>query len=227
MSRELKRNSGRGTAYSAIDAQQQYEKRRKCCRWRKLLENAELHRTVRRLFLEQQWSPEQISNRLIHENSPLRISYNTIYRGIYAGLFDTQAQKRSSGNRGAVRKLRHRGKTRRRKGTIETRGEIVISNRIHQRPSEADDRKIIGHWEADTVAGKVGSACLVTITDRCRRYLLATKVTKKYTSLIAEAMIALLNALPKKKCKTIAPDRGKEFARHSLVTQALNGVHLT
>ena len=63
-----------------------------------------------------------------------------------------------------------------RKGTEETRGKIVISNRIQERPKEADDRKVIGHWEADTLAGKTGSACLVTITDRCSRYLLAGKV---------------------------------------------------
>ena len=43
----------------------------------------------------------------------LSISYKTIYRAIYAGMFDTPEQKRSEGNRGARRKLRHRGKPRR------------------------------------------------------------------------------------------------------------------
>lgn len=78
-----------------------------------------------RLFLEMQWSPEQISNRLLHESSPFKISYFTIYRAIYAGLFDTSEQRNSKGNRGAIRKLRHRGKTRRRTGTIETRGRLL------------------------------------------------------------------------------------------------------
>lgn len=173
-----------------------------------------------RLFLEHQWSPEQIANRLVYEESAFRISYSTIYRAIYAGILDPE--RLSHGNRGVIRKLRHRGKTRRRKGSTETRGKIVISNRIQERPKEADDRQVIGHWEADTVAGKTGSACLVTITDRCSRYLLAGKVTKKHSALVADQMIALLSDLPKRKRRTITPDRGKEFPNHTLVTESLN-----
>jgi IS30 family transposase len=85
-----------------------------------------------------------------------------------------------------------------------------------------DDRQVIGHWEADTV----GSACLVTITGRCSRYLLAKKVQKRYSALVANKMISLLSTLPKKKRRTITPDRGKEFSKHSCVTKALNGVQL-
>lgn len=221
ISRELKRNTSSNQGYSAVEAQKRYHKRRKKCRRIKLLENALLKRIVAHLFLNQQWSPEQIANRLTQEKNAFRISYPTIYRAIYDGLFDTPEQKRSEGNRGAVRKLRHRGKTRRLKGTTETRGKIVISNRIQERPKEADSRQVIGHWEADTVAGKTGSACLVTITDRCSRYLLAGKITKRYSALVAEEMIAMLSVLPKKKRKTITPDRGKEFSRHPLVTKSL------
>lgn len=220
VSRELKRNKGQDQAYSAIEAQKKYQNRRKRCKRTKLLENAELKGIVMRLFLEQQWSPEQIANRLAYENSDFKISYSTIYRAIYAGMLDSQWL--SHGNRGVIRKLRHRGKARRRKGTIETRGKIVISNRIQERPKEADDRQVIGHWEADTLAGKTGSACLVTITDRCSRYLLAGRVAKKYSALVADQMVTLLSALPKKKRKTITPDRGKEFSQHALVTESLH-----
>ena len=219
ISRELRRNGFSKKAYSAVQAQKKYEKRRKNCRRAKLLSNIQIKETVQHLFLDRQWSPEQISNRLRYENSLFKISYTTIYRGIYSGVFDTAEQRRSRGNRGAIRKLRHRGKKRRSKGTTETRGKIVISNRIQERPQEADGRQVIGHWEADNVAGKNGSACLVTITDRCSRYLLAGKVFQKQAALVAGKMILLLSALPKKKRKTITPDRGKEFARHSLVTQ--------
>lgn len=224
VSRELKRNNDANQAYSAIEAQKKYQKRRKKCRRMKLLENAEWKNIVVRLFLENQWSPEQIVNRLSYEESAFRISYSTIYRAIYAGMLDTPEQKRSNGNRGAIRQLRHRGKTRRLKGTVETRGKIFISNRIQERPKQADSRQVIGHWEADTVAGKTGSACLVTITDRCSRYLLAGKVAKRYSALVANKMISLLSALPEKKRRTITPDRGKEFSRHSLVTKELNGL---
>ena len=222
--RELRRNSPGKQGYSAIEAEKKYRDRRKKCKRHKLLSNAEFQGLVRRLFLEEQWSPEQIANRLAYENSVFRISYSTIYRAIYAGMFDTAEQRRSEGNRGAVRKLRHRGKTRRRKGTVETRGKIVISNRIQERPQEANDRRAVGHWEADTVVGKIGSACLVTITDRCSRYLLAGRVTKKTSALVSDEMIKLLSALPKEKRRSITPDRGKEFSKHDFVTQALNGL---
>jgi IS30 family transposase len=145
MSRELSRNTLTSKTYSAATAQQKYIKRREKCGRGKLLKNQALRSKAERLFLEQQWSPEQISQRLIIEKSSFRISHNTIYRTIYAGMFDTQSQKNSNGNRGAIRKLRHRGKTRRKNGTTETRGKIVISNTIHERPAEANSRKEIGH----------------------------------------------------------------------------------
>ncbi len=224
ISREIKRNRLSDQSYSAIAAQNEYSKRRKKCRRHKLLSNVALRETVARLFLKQQWSPEQISNRLRYENSEFKISYSTIYRAIYAGMFDTPEQRHSTGNRGAVRKLRHRGKSRRRAGTIETRGKIVISNRIQERPKEAEERQIVGHWEADTVAGKTGSACLVTITDRCSRYLLAGKVAKKCSALVADKMISLLSDVPEWQRRSITPDRGKEFSKHNTVTMALNGL---
>lgn len=218
VSRELKRNNGQNQAYSAIEAQKKYQKRRKRCKRPRLLDNTELREIVVSLFLKYQWSPEQIANRLVYEESAFRISYPTTYRAIYAGMLD--AGRLSHGNRGVIRKLRHRGKTRRRKGSVETRGKIAISNRIQERPKEADGRQVIGHWEADTVAGKTGSACLVTITDRCSRYLLAGKVAKRYSVFVADKMIALLSALPKRKRRTITPDRGKEFSNHALVTES-------
>ncbi len=222
VSREIRRNSASRHDYSAIEAERKYQLRRKKCRRHKLLDNQELKSKVLRLFLEQQWSPEEIANRFAYEGSSYRISYATIYRAIYTGMLDTT--KLSHGNRGVIRKLRHRGKPRHRKGQVETRGKIVISHRIHERPEEANDRKDIGHWEADTLAGKTGSACLVTITDRCSRYLLAGKAAKKYSQLVAEKMIALFSDLPNGCLKTITPDRGKEFGKHSWVTASLGDV---
>lgn len=224
ISRELSRNKRQGEDYSAVKAERRYLVRRKKSRRYKLLENTQLKKKVERLFLQEQWSPEQISQRLKQDESEKRISYNTIYRGIYAGMFDTQQQRRSTGNRGAIRKLRHRGKTRRHKGSVETRGTIVISHRLEERPLEAQDRTEIGHWEADTVLGKLGSACLVTMTDRASRYLLAEKIEKRSSEPLKEKMIAMLRGIPREQVKTITPDRGIEFAKHADITKALDGV---
>lgn len=76
------------------------------------------------LYLNHQWSPEQISARLKFENSSFATSYNTIYREIYNGEFDETGLSR--GNRGAIRKLRHRGKSRHTKNYEERRGTIKM-----------------------------------------------------------------------------------------------------
>lgn len=114
ISRELKRNTIQEKSYSPSKAQEKYQqrKRRKCGRKRILLDT-EIHSRVQRLFLEEQWSPEEISTRMRLEINQQAPSYNTIYRAIYHGDFDEP--NLSHGNKGAIRKLRHRGKTRHKK----------------------------------------------------------------------------------------------------------------
>jgi IS30 family transposase len=220
ISRELMRNSVDGN-YSAVYAQSAYEKRRNSCRPKKKLSDPLIFNTVREKFLDHQWSPEQIAERIKHECASFSISCTTIYRGIYAGLFDTAEERRSDGNRGARRKLRHRGKTRHTKDHNETRGKIVISNDLSERPTEANDRSRIGDWEGDTVAGKNSGPCLVTLADRMSRFLLSRKAEKKNSIYVRDTMIQCLQGQP---LHSITPDRGKEFARHAEVTAALNNV---
>lgn len=220
VSRELSRNTVAGV-YSAFSAQAAYRKRRRNCHAKHKLSNPDIFRYVRDKFLEHQWSPEQIAGRLKMENSNIFISYSTIYRGIYAGVFDTDEQSRSHGNRGAIRKLRHRGKTRHTKNHIEKRGKIVISNDIKDRPVEAEKRSRLGDREGDIVVGKKNGSCLVTLTDRRSRFLLSQKSEKKTANCVRDAMIKCLKGQP---LHTITPDRGKEFAKHAEVTEALNGV---
>ncbi|WP_312652247.1 IS30 family transposase [Aminipila sp.] len=169
--------------------------------------------------MQHQWSPEEISNRLKLENNSIVISYSTIYRGIYNGLLEEGLL--SHGQRGIARKLRHRGKTRRAKGYIEKRGKIRISHPIEERPEVANNRKRIGDWEADTVAGQTGKACLVTLTDRNSRFLLCEKAAKKESQAVSDKMISMLSGQP---IQTITPDHGKEFAQHANITMALGGI---
>ncbi|MGO1492689.1 MAG: IS30 family transposase [Ruoffia tabacinasalis] len=221
ISRELKRNFKKGT-YSPIIAQTLYSYRKQNCGRKLILSNPKVWKIVRRLFVEEQWSPEEIAYRLKDEQVGIHISYPTIYRGIYRGLFETEPL--SKGNRGLVRSLRHRGKTRHTKHHIERRGKIQISNTIHERPATANDRSEIGHWEADTVAGKTGGACLVTLTDRRSRYLMSGKIEKKRSELVRDKMIHLFSSIESNQVKSITPDRGKEFSKHWEITKALNNV---
>ena len=131
ISRELKRNQTK-KEYSPSQAEKKYRRRRKRCCRKKILADPNAKAVVKRLFLEEQWSPEQIAKRLKAEGNAIHVSYSTIYRAIYARMLDEK--KLSHGERGVVRKLRHRGKTRHRKGTEETRGKLKISNPIEERP---------------------------------------------------------------------------------------------
>lgn len=221
ISRELARNTEK-ESYSPTIAQSRYAKRKSNCGRKLLLENTQLKTLIKKQFLNEQWSPEQIAARLKLEKSAYTISFNTIYRAIYRGDFNEK--KGSHGHRGAIRKLRHKGKTRHTKTHIEKRGKISVTHTIHERPVEATNRSVLGHWEADTVAGKTGKACLVTLTDRKSRYLLSEKINKKISVHVRDSIIDLLSAVPKNKRKSITPDRGKEFSKHGEVTEQLNSI---
>ena len=108
-----------------------------CGRKRKLEIDHHLSNTVKHLFLDCQWSPEEIDGRLCLEYGKSVISYKTIYRAIYRGHF---GDKLSHGARGVIRKLPHSGKTRHTKGHVENRGKILISHTIHEIPEEANKR---------------------------------------------------------------------------------------
>lgn len=218
ISREIKRNSPKGE-YVPFLAQKEYGKRRKRCGRKKILAtNRELYALVEERFLNRQWSPEQIAGRLRLEGYANPISYQTIYRAIYAGLFDTKEQKRSEGNRGMKRRLRHKGKPRKTKNPDSRRGKMAISHSIEERPEAANARTRMGDWEADTVIGRAGGPRLVTLVDRRSRYLLCRKAASEKKDVVAQTMIDCLRGHP---CESITPDRGKEFSRHGTVTAAL------
>lgn len=200
ISRELNRNSDKD-GYFPNRAENKYLSRRQKCRPKKLLEDSELYAYVKDKFLNEQWSPEEIDGRLKLEKSKWSISYSSIYRAIYDRMFDEPHL--SSGNRGAIRKLRHRGKSRHTKGYVERRGQIVISHDIDERPAVANERSRLGDWEGDTVAGITGKACLVTLVDRKSRFLIGGKASEKKAEQVNKVMIASLKGQP---CETITPD---------------------
>lgn len=217
ISRELKRNSFNGE-YWPDQAEKAYSIRRQKCHSHHRLEDPSLFSFVRRAFLEWQWSPQQIAERLRLEHAKCVVSYATIYRAIYAGLFDTPEQRRSHGCRGAARKLRHHGKSRHTKDYEERRGRFKASHPLSERPKEANNRERIGDWEFDTVVGKKDRACLVTGVDRKSRFLKVGRSSDKQADNVSEVMISRLKDEP---CYTITPDRGVEFKHHEKVAEEL------
>lgn len=213
VSREISRNMcAKGTPreyYRASTAQKRYEARRERCRRPRILDDVRLFELVATKFLEEQWSPEQIEGRLALELGSSPVSDTTVYRGIRQGRFDARI-----GGRKAEARLRRRGK--RRKGAAERRGRIAISHEISERPAEAEDRSAPGHWEGDTVAGRAGGACLLTLVDRSDGYLVGGKCRRKTAECVARKMPA---ALKGHRASTVTLDRGKEFARHARITE--------
>ena len=211
VSRELRRNSCQ-RFYRASTAQARYESRRKACRRPRILDDPDLFRLVATKFLEEQWSPEQIEGRLALELGASPVSDTTVYRAIAEGRFDA-----CIGGRRAACRLRRKGR-RRRPPRSERRGKITGARDIGERPAEADGRSRLGDWEADTVAGVAGGACLVTLVDRRSGYLVGGKCANKTSAQVNKVMIRSLRRQPR---HTVTPDRGKEFAAHAEAEEAL------
>lgn len=221
ISRELQRNKNSHRAYSPSAAQRRYEKNKKRCGRKPILANKADRDLIRKLIGQYEWSPEQIENRLRLENNDLRLSYATIYRALHNGLLDEKTgQYLRKCDRYSFH-LRRKGKPRKKNGKKNQQGSVHVVYTIAQRPAAANERTELGHWESDTVAGKRGSARLLTQVDRKSRYLLAVKVPNGTAKTVSDAMIQMLQQLPKEKVLSITPDRGHEFSDHAKVSSAI------
>lgn len=136
---------------------------------------------------------------------------STVYRGISSGRLDGKL-----GGRKAACRLRRKGRGRK-GGREERRGKIKVSHEISERPAAADSRSELGHWEGDTVAGREGGACLLTLVDRKSGLLVGGKQPRKRAEQTGKAMVRALKGQP---CLSVTLDRGKEFAGHAAVTEA-------
>lgn len=223
ISRELRRNKSKKQPYSPSWAQRAYEKRRKQCGRKHILSCPEKREYIRHLIQDLHWSPEEIANRLKLESAPMQLSYASIYRAIWAGLFDANKREASRNKkRSFAYHLRRKGKKKHKKGEVCRQGQhFAAANRIHDRPAEANDRSEFGHFEADTVVGKRGGECLLSLVDRRSRFTLAAKLPDGKAESARDAMIYLLSQLPSDKVKSITSDRGPEFALYEEISQAL------
>ena len=206
VAREVKRNSGRKVGYKPAYANEQAAARR----WKgsKLVRKPELREAVL-ARLAQGWSPEQVAGRLALEDAAPRVSYETIYRFIYAQIART---KDYSWRLYLPRAKSKRGLRGRKGGSPAS----FIQERVgvHNRDPEALDRSVCGHWEADLVLfAKYGQAVL-TLHERSSRILLAARPPNRTADLIAALMHTILKPLPEEMRRTLTFDNGTEFARH-------------
>ncbi|WAX57644.1 IS30 family transposase [Jatrophihabitans cynanchi] len=220
VSRELRRNrdldSGR---YLPFAAQRMAEARRTRPGRSKLVNDAELRAFVQDR-LEKRWSPEQIAHALREEfpNRPDRhLVPETIYQAIYR-----------PGCGGLRRDLPPVLRTRRRRRKPHRRPDqrrptkLVDMTMIDQRPAEAADRSVAGHWEGDLITGAQNRSAIGTLVERCSRFTILLHLPERHTAeAVRDAIIAAFAPLPPQLRRSLTWDQGSELALHAEIAAAL------
>lgn len=168
--------------------------------------------------LAQDWSPEQVAGWLAHAflaDDAMRVSTETIYRSLFI-------QARGALRKELVTHLRTR-RTMRRSALATThgqgRGGIVDALSIRERPAEAADRAVPGHWEGDLLAGGKNTH-VATLVERRSRFVMLVKVRGKDSRTVVDALRRRVRTLPRQLRGTLTWDRGVELAEHKRFTIA-------
>ena len=215
--REVARNSVRGK-YRAHLAQRNAEDRARRPKAARLAVNGELREWVQEK-LTKNWSPEQVSVRLkaaFPGRAEMRVSHETIYQSLYVQ------------GRGALRRDlavhlrtgRALRKPRRPEGS-ERRGKIPGMVMISDRPAEAEDRAVPGHWEGDLIEGKGNKSAIGTLVERSTRFVLLLHLPDGHgADQVAAAMSEAMAGLPAVLRRSLTWDQGREMAGHAQFTVA-------
>jgi IS30 family transposase len=176
------------------------------------------------------WSPEQIANRLkvdFPDDEGMRISHEAIYQALYVesrGALKRELVACLRTGR-ALRVPRARSK---RKAWAHVTPEVMIS----ERPAEADDRAVPGHWEGDLLIGLERSA-IGTLVERTTRFTMLIHLPREdgygiiprtkngpplagYGAItMKNALAATITTLPEQLRRSLTWDRGKEMSAHA------------
>jgi IS30 family transposase len=215
VSREIRRNGG-GQAYRANWAERSaWERalRPKPCR---LALHRELRwRVAQKLAL--QWSPEQICGWLRQEFPPdqdMQISHEAIYRSLFVqtrGVLKSELTAHLRTQRRMRLPKNHNAKC--------GQGRILDMVSIRERPAEAEDRAVPGHWEGDLVAG-ANDTHIATLVERSTRFVMLVKLPKKDSATVATALAKHVRKLPEQLRRSLTWDQGTEMHAHKAFTIA-------
>jgi IS30 family transposase len=214
VSREVARNGGR-RGYRGWRAEQTAWQRARRPKPRKLVLDPVLAVVVERL-LAQRCSPQQVSARLRLEfphDARMHVSPETIYQSLYlqgrGGLRKELAAALRSGRAQRLPRGQQRGRHDRIKGIVP----------ISERPAEADDRAVPGHWEGDLLMGANNASQIATLVERSTRFVLLVELRQGRTAeLVAEALAEKFTTLPDALRRSLTWDRGTEMAAHAQFT---------
>ncbi len=175
------------------------------------------------------WSPEQIAHRLrvdFPEDDSMRISHEAIYQALYV-------QGRGALRRDLVACLRTGRALRVPRARTRGRGRTFVSPEImiSERPAEADDRAVPGHWEGDLLLGLASSA-IGTLVERTTRFTILLHLPRmdRYGSppvkngpalaghgakAVRDAIASSISTLPEQLRRSLTWDQGAEMAQHA------------
>ncbi|WP_079186565.1 IS30 family transposase [Streptomyces sp. CB01580] len=210
VSREVSRHGGR-EKYRAADADERAwdnARRPKPC----LLHGNYRLRDLVAAKLAADWSPQQISGWLARRygrEDGMYVSHETIYRSLFI-------QARGVLKKELTARLRRRHTMRKSKNATtagQARGQIRDAVSIRERPAEAEDRAVPGHWEGDLITGAKNSH-IATLVERHSRYVMLVRVAGKDTTSVVSALTYQVGSLPKGLMTSLTWDRGMELAEH-------------
>jgi IS30 family transposase len=215
ISREVNNNGGHGR-YRASTADRAAIERRKRPKPCKLATTPQLAGMVE-AKLKLKWSPEQIAGwlkRTYPELAELQVSHETIYRTLYV-------QARGTLKRELTEHLRTKRRTRRPGNGNRQRasgaGNLVGMVHISERPPEAADRAVPGHWEGDLILGK-GMSAIGTLVERSTRFLMLIHLERIKSEHVVGELTRHVQTLPEQLRQSVTWDQGKEMALHANFT---------
>jgi transposase, IS30 family len=217
ISREVRRGAT-GCGYRARVGQDAIDAARARPKPRKLESNpALLGEVLRRL--EKRHSPEQIAGRLredFPDDAEMWVSHETIYQAMYVQPRGELARQVKTALRTARTQRKPQGRN-----TTENRGRIKDMINISQRPAEADDRAIPGHWEGDLIIGANGESAIGTLVERTTGFVMLLHLPgDRSAATVAAAMTAKIPEIPEILRRSLTWDQGKEMALHTKITEA-------
>jgi IS30 family transposase len=158
--------------------------------------------------IKNNWTPEQISWRWKLETNE-SLSKDTVYSFIYK-------------NHPELIKKHFRRKWKKYQRKRKEKYQLDERRMIQDRPVNIELRKIVWHWEWDTIIGKNRKWAIFTNVERKSWYLFTKKLKNKSWNEVLNAFIEMNNKIPKDKIKTTTVDNWREFAQHKMIEYFTN-----